>query len=66
MCIHAVNAAYTTFEEDVNGTIEKGKLADMIVVSDDPFKIEPGIIKDVKVLMRIVGGRQRELATFEN
>lgn len=54
---YTANAAYTSFEENSRGTIEEGKLADMVVLSDDPFKIKPEKIGDVKVLMTFVGGQ---------
>jgi predicted amidohydrolase YtcJ len=49
--------AYSGFEEGVKGSIEPGKLADLIVVSMDPLSIPAEDIKDVKVLMTIIGGR---------
>ena len=64
--LYTVNAAHANFEENLKGTIEEGKLADMIVLSDDPFKIGPEKIRDITVLMTIVGGRARGLATFES
>ena len=51
------NGAYLTFEEDVKGTLEPGKLADMIVLSDDLLTISPEKILDVKVEKTIVGGK---------
>lgn len=51
------NGAYITFEEDIKGTLEPGKLADMIVLSDDLLTIDPERILDVVVEMTIVGGR---------
>ncbi len=56
--LYTVNAAYANFEENLKGTIEEGKLADIIVLSDDPFKTKPEKIRDIKVLMTIVGGRR--------
>jgi len=53
--IYTVNAAYASFEEKIKGSIEAGKLADLVVLSDDLRKIEPSKIKDVKVEMIIVG-----------
>ena len=51
------NGAYITFEEDLKGTLEPGKLADMIVLSDDLLTIDPERILDVVVELAIVGGR---------
>jgi hypothetical protein len=55
--IYTINAAYASFEEKIKGSIEAGKLADLVVLSDDLRKIEPSRIKDVKVEMTIVGGK---------
>ena len=51
------NGAYITFEEDIKGTLEPGKLADMIVLSDDLLTIDPERILDVVVEKTIVAGR---------
>ena len=55
--IYTVNAAYASFEEKIKGSIEAGKLADLVVLSDDLRKIEPSKIRDVSVEMTIVGGK---------
>ena len=55
--LYTVNAAYASNEEKIKGTIEEGKLADLTVLSEDPFKIEPEKIKDIEVAMTIVGGK---------
>jgi predicted amidohydrolase YtcJ len=55
--VHTINGAYASFDEDVKGTLEVGKLADMVVLSDDPFKVDPEKIKDIKVEKTIIGGR---------
>jgi predicted amidohydrolase YtcJ len=50
-------AAYAAFQEKEKGTISPGKLADVVVLSDDLFRIPPERIKDVRVEVTIVGGR---------
>ena len=49
--------AYASFEEDIKGTLEKGKLADMVVLSQDLFSIDPGEITKTEVLYTILGGK---------
>ncbi|MGB9854011.1 MAG: amidohydrolase [Candidatus Bathyarchaeales archaeon] len=55
--MYTVNAAYASFEEDIKGSIEEGKLADLTVLSQDPLKIPPNQIDRIKVEMTIVGGK---------
>ena len=57
--IHAytVGSAYAEFQESVKGTIAVGKLADLVVLSEDIFQIEPKEIENVKVLVTIVDGK---------
>jgi predicted amidohydrolase YtcJ len=50
-------SAYAAFAEKDKGTLAPGKLADVIVLSDDLSKIEPEKIRNVKVEMMIVGGK---------
>jgi predicted amidohydrolase YtcJ len=50
-------SAYAEFMEKIKGTLETGKLGDIIVISDDIFKIDPVKIKDTRVMTTIVGGR---------
>ncbi len=56
--LHAftLGAAYASFEENIKGSIEVGKLADMVVLSEDIYEINPDKIKDVEVEMTFVGG----------
>jgi predicted amidohydrolase YtcJ len=53
---YTINSAYASFEENIKGSIEAGKLADMIVLSDDIFTIDPVKIKDVNIEMTIFDG----------
>jgi len=52
------NAAYSAFDEKIKGTLEEGKLADFVILSEDLTKIEPQKIRDVKVLQTFVGGKK--------
>ncbi len=54
---YTINSAYAAFEENIKGTIEVGKLADLIVLSEDILSIEPVRIKDVEVLMTVFDGK---------
>lgn len=54
---YTMGGAYASFEEDVKGSIEEGKLADMVVLSDNIFEIDSHKIKDVNVEMTIFNGR---------
>ena len=54
---YTLGAAYFSFEEDIKGSIEVGKYADLTILSHDPLKVEPDKIKDIKVEMTIVGGK---------
>jgi len=53
---YTINSAYASFEEDIKGSIEAGKLADMVLLSRDIMSIEPTEILDTKVLMTMIGG----------
>jgi len=50
------NAAYGEFMEDRLGTLQPGKLADMVVLSQDLYKISPDTISKTKVMLTMVGG----------
>ncbi len=50
-------SAYAEFQDTIKGTLEVGKLADFVMLSDDIFTIDPPKIRDVTVLKTIVDGR---------
>lgn len=50
-------SAYAEFQENVKGTLERGKLADIVILSDDIFTIDPDKIKETKIIKTIVGGK---------
>ncbi|UCE95826.1 MAG: amidohydrolase [Candidatus Bathyarchaeota archaeon] len=55
--LYTVNAAYGSFEEDVKGSIQPDKFADLVVLSQDPYKTTYEQVKNLKVEMTIVGGK---------
>ena len=54
---YTMGSAYAEFQDKEKGSITPGKLADMVLLSDDIFKIRPEAIKDVTVVMTMVGGK---------
>ncbi len=52
------DAAYSSFDEDIKGTLEPGKLADFVILSENLLQVEPTTLKDVKVLETYVGGKR--------
>jgi predicted amidohydrolase YtcJ len=54
---YTAGSAYASFAEKDKGTIAPGKLADMVVLSDDLFSIRPEKIKDAHVVLTMVGGQ---------
>jgi len=54
---YTMGSAYAEFQEKQKGSITPGKLADMVIISEDIFSIDPVKIRDAKVVTTIVGGK---------
>jgi len=56
------NAAYQHFEENQKGTLEPGKLADMVILDQNPLKADLAAIKDINIAATYKEG----VLVFEN
>ena len=52
-----LHGAYASFEENIKGSIERGKLADLVVLGRDPLKEDPGSLISIPIQRTMVGGR---------
>ena len=50
-------AAAANFEDGIKGSITQGKLADLVMLSEDPRAVDPGGVKDIRAVMTMLGGR---------
>ena len=53
---YSIDGAYAAWEEDIKGTIEAGKLADLVVLDRDPLSIDPDDLNKVITLMTVIDG----------
>ena len=54
--INTLNGAWSTHEEKIKGSIARGKLADFVVLAEDPHAVSPDKIKDIKIVRTVVAG----------
>ena len=52
-----INGAYASHEEAIKGSITSGKLADFVVLADDPHTVDQGKIKDIEIVRTVTGGK---------
>ena len=56
MCTY--NGYYTTFDEKERGSLEEGKIADMVILSENPYAVPADKLKDIKVEKLYLGGKE--------
>ena len=54
---YTLSAAYTEFAEHLKGSLEEGKLADLVILDQNLFEISPDRILDTRVIMTILDGK---------
>jgi hypothetical protein len=55
--MYTINNAYASFEEDIKGSLEPGKLADLAILSDDLLECPIDKIKEIQSELTMVGGK---------
>jgi predicted amidohydrolase YtcJ len=54
--LYTINAARIAFEEREKGSLEAGKVGDLVVLGEDPFQVEPERIRAIPIEMTVVAG----------
>ena len=54
--VNTLNGAYASHEEAIKGSISPGKLADFVVLAEDPHTVDPDKIKDIAIVRTVTGG----------
>jgi predicted amidohydrolase YtcJ len=54
--MYTIHSAYTSYDEHTKGSLEPGKHADIVILTDDPTTIPPDQIKNITVLATIIAG----------
>ena len=57
--VNTINGAWASHEEAIKGSITTGKLADFVILADDPHTVSPDKIKDIKIVSTVVGGETK-------
>jgi predicted amidohydrolase YtcJ len=56
IAVNTYNGAWASGEEAIKGSITAGKLADYVVLADDPHTVDVEKIKDIQIVRTVVGG----------
>ena len=51
-----MGGAYASFEENIKGSVTAGKLADFVVLAEDPHDVDPDRLKEIQIVRTVVGG----------
>jgi predicted amidohydrolase YtcJ len=55
--VGTINGAYASYDEKIKGSLEEGKLADLVVLESNPLEVDPFSIIDIKIERTMVGGK---------
>jgi predicted amidohydrolase YtcJ len=55
--VNTINGAYNSHEENLKGSITSGKLADFVILADDPHTLSADKIKDIEIVQTVTGGK---------
>ena len=55
--ICTLNGAFASFEEETKGSLTTGKLADFVLLAQNPTEVDPAALKEIKVVATYLGGR---------
>jgi predicted amidohydrolase YtcJ len=54
--MHTINGAFAAFDERIKGSVELGKLADLVVLAEDVSRVPADRLRHVGVAMTVLGG----------
>ena len=57
MRICTMHGAFASFEENIKRSLSAGKLADFVILENDPHDVDPDAIVDIKIVRTVLGGR---------